>query len=91
MPRGDVVSQWNKLVKQIKQMDRNMRFENLSKALIQIGYSPKQPRSGSSHVTFRKKGKRPITVPKDTPVNIAYIELVRDAIIEFESEGTEND
>jgi hypothetical protein len=28
----------------------------------------------------------PITIPKATPINKAYIELVREAVIEYESE-----
>lgn len=35
---------------------------------------------GSSHYTFRKKGKAPITIPKDEPINITYVKLVRDVI-----------
>ena len=44
------------------------------------------PADGSSHKTFRKKGRTPITIPFDTPVKIAYVKKVRDAI---ENEGFE--
>jgi len=47
------------------------------------------PRSGSSHYTFRKEGKSPITIPKHEPIRRAYVELVR-AAIEEETEH-END
>lgn len=33
-------------------------------------YSPK---SGSSHYTFRKAGKNPITIPKHEPIKTVYI------------------
>ena len=85
------MSQWNKLINQILLLDKSLRYEDLSKALKKMGYIPKQPRRGSSHVTFRKKGKYPITIPKGNPVNSVYIELVREAVEQFESEGDNND
>ena len=84
------MGQWDKLIEQIPQLDKNLRFEDLSKALIRIGYVQRQPRRGSSHVTFRKFDKYPITIPKGNPVNIAYVELVRDAITLFESESSDD-
>ena len=81
---GNSLAQWEKLIEQILRLDKGLRYEDLSKALKVIGYIPRQP--GSSHVTFRKIGKMPITIPKGNPVNKAYIELVRDAVILFENE-----
>jgi len=76
----------DKLIKEIKNLDKNLRFEELSKILLKMGYTINQPNSGSSHYTFRKSGKLPITIPRSVPINKAYIELVRDAIVEYESE-----
>jgi len=76
------LSQWDKLIKKILTLDKNLRFEELAKALIKIGYKQNQPSGGSSHYTFRKKGKPPVTLPKSTPMNRVYIEIVRDAVIE---------
>jgi len=45
-----------------------------------------QPKRGSSHYTFRKDGKPPITIPKDNPISMVYVKLVRDAILISESE-----
>ena len=80
------MSQWNKLIERILMLDKSLRDDELSKAMKKIGYTSKQPRGGSSHVTFRKKGRYPVTIPKGNPVNIAYIELVRDAVEQYESE-----
>ena len=80
------MSQWEKLIDEILRLNKNLRFDDLSKALAGIGYKQSQPSSGSSHYTFRKQGRMPITIPKATPIGRAYIELVRDAVIEFESE-----
>ena len=74
------MSQWDKLVAEILKEDPNLRFEDLYKALVKIGYTAEQPRGGSSHYTFRKDGCMPITLPKHTPMKKAYINLVADAV-----------
>ena len=81
-----MLGQWDKLVEEILKLNKNLRFEELSKALTRIGYTSKQRSRGSSHYVFRKAGKIPITLPKSNPMNMAYIEMVRDAILEYESE-----
>ncbi len=77
------MSQWDKLVASILAESKNLRFEELAKALIKIGYTMEQPRGGSSHYTFRKAGCFPITIPKQNPMNKAYIELVADAVRQY--------
>lgn len=77
------MSQWDKLVANILAENKNLRFEELAKALTKIGYTMEQPRGGSSHYTFRKAGCLPITIPKQQPMNKAYIELVADAVRQF--------
>lgn len=77
------MSQWDKLVANILAESKNLRFEELAKALIKIGYTMEQPRGGSSHYTFRKAGCFPITIPKQNPMNKAYIELVADAVRQY--------
>ena len=68
-------------------LNKNLRFDDLAKALTRIGYIQNQPKGGSSHYTFRKPGKMPITIPKSDTMNKVYIEMVRTAIIEFEGEA----
>ena len=80
------MAQWAKLINEILRLNKSLRFEDLAKALSRIGYKQNQPRGGSSHYTFRKSGKQPITLPKDNPMNKVYVEMVRDAILEYESE-----
>ena len=77
------MSKWEKLISEILQLNRNLRFEDLAKALIKMGYTQHQPKSGSSHYTFRKKGCMPVTFPKHVPMNKAYIELVKDVVLEY--------
>lgn len=39
-----------------------------------------QPKSGSSHYTFRKDGCNPITIPKHEPIKTVYIRMVKDIV-----------
>ena len=80
------MGQKGKLTDEILRLNKNLRFEDLAKALIRIGYIQNQPRGGSSHYTFRKAGKMPITLPKATPMNTVYVEMVRDVLTEYDSE-----
>ncbi len=78
------MSQWDKLLARIKALDRDLRFEELSKILEYFGYEMFSPRSGSSHYTFRKEGKRSVTIPKHRTIKKPYLEIVR-RIVEEES------
>ena len=83
------MSKWEKLLAEITTLSKDLRFEELRKVLEGYGYRMTGPRSGSSHYTFRKEGKSPITIPNHEPIRRAYVELVR-AVIEEETEH-END
>lgn len=80
------MSKFDKLLQEILTLSHDLRFNELRKVLEYYGYSMSQPKSGSSHCTFRKKGCSPITIPKDNPVNIAYVRLVKE-VIEREQYG----
>lgn len=82
------MSQWEKLIKEILKLNRNLRFEDLSKVLVRIGYTMEQPRGGSSHYTFRKPGCPPITIPKHQPLNRVYIEMVADLVRSYVEEDS---
>ncbi len=84
------MSQFDKLIKRIKSLDKDMRFEELRKVLERFGYTMEGPGSGSSHKTFRKPGEYPITIPIHTPIKRSYIEMVRD-MIDREENKHEND
>lgn len=77
------MSKWEKLIQEILKENKDLRFEDLAKALIKIGYTQNQPKGGSSHYTFRKQGCMPITIPKHTPLRKVYIEMVRDIVQEY--------
>ena len=52
------MSQFDKLLQRISALDNNMRFNELRKVLEKYGYEMKGPSSGSSHMTFRKAGRK---------------------------------
>lgn len=84
------MSKWDKLIQRIKSLDKNIRFEEIQKVLEYYGYEAKAPGGGSSHFTFRKAGRAPITIPKHKYIKTVYVEFVRDAI-EEEEKRNEND
>ncbi|CDE94398.1 type II toxin-antitoxin system HicA family toxin [Acidaminococcus sp. CAG:542] len=83
------MSKWEKLLKKILTLSKDMRFDELRKILESYGYVMSAPRGGSSHYTFRKPGKNPITVPKHEPIKKVYVEMVRQVV--EEEAGNEND
>ena len=91
LSKGSVsVSQWDKLIDEILRGDAALRFDDLCKALEQIGYTARQPKGGSSHYTFRKAGCMPVTIPKHYPINKAYIAMVAEIVREYLTSEEEN-
>jgi len=81
------MSKWDKLINDIINQNKNLRYNDLEKALIKMGYKKTQPSSGSSHFIFKKYGKQIISLPKATSLNKVYIKLVRDAVLDYECDG----
>ena len=79
------LSKWEKLLSKIIELSKNVRFAELKKILEDYGYVERKPRSGSSHWTFRKQGKPPITIPENEPIKQMYVKLVKE-IVESEEE-----
>ena len=82
------MSKWDKLLYRIQTLSTDMRFEELEKVLKSYGYIMSSPNGGSSHYTFRKKGRSSITIPKHKPIKKIYVELVKHIV---ESEENENE
>ena len=76
------MSKWDKLLGRILSLSKDMRFDELKKVLESYGYVMNAPKSGSSHYTFRKAGKSPITIPKHEPIKKIYVEMVREVVEE---------
>ena len=82
------MSQFEKLLKRILSLDKNMRFDELRKVLESYGYTINGPSGGSSHKTFRKPGCMPITIPRHEPIKKIYVEMVKE-VIESEDDNNE--
>ena len=83
------MSKWDKLINRVRSLSTDMRFTELRKILESYGYTINAPKSGSSHYTFRKPGKNPITSPKHEPIKRIYVEMVREVV--EEENANEND
>ena len=83
------MSKFDKLLERITSLSKDMRFDELRKVLESYGYTMCSPKGGSSHYTFRKPGKMPITIPKHEPIKKVYVEMVRQ-IVESEAKNDED-
>ncbi len=83
------MSKWDKLLKRIYALSKDMRFDELRKVLESYGYVMNAPKSCSSHYTFRKAGCMPVTIPKHEPIKKVYVEMVKQ-IVESEAANGEN-
>lgn len=81
------MSKWDKLIRRIYNLSKDVRFDELRKILESYGYEMNTPRSGSRHYIFRKQGCMPITIPKHEPIKRVYVEMVRQII----ESGEKND
>ena len=82
------MSKWDKLIRRICFLSKDLRFDELRKVLESFGYEMNSPKSGSSHYTFRKPGCQPVTIPKHEPIKKVYVEMVRH-IVESEAQNDE--
>ena len=74
------MSKFDKLLERITSLSKDMRFDELRKVLESYGYTMCSPEGGSSHYTFRKPGKMPITIPKHEPIKKVYVQMVKEVI-----------
>ena len=80
------MSKFEKLLQEIKHLDKNLRFDEVRKVMEYYGYTMTGPSGGSSHKTFRKEGCPPVTIPQHEPIKISYIRMIKEII-----EGSEDD
>ena len=76
------MSRWEKLLARLYEGDASLRFDELKKVLEHYGYAAAETKGGSSHITFRKEGHNPVTIPRHNPIKRVYVEIVRDAVME---------
>lgn len=74
------MSRFDKLLKEILSLSKDLRFDELRKVLEYYGYVMDAPRGGSSHYIFRKSGCYPITIPKHEPIKKVYVQKVKEIV-----------
>ena len=74
------MSKFEKQLNKLMSVPNDMRYEELKSILIKFGFHGYE--SGSSHITFRKKGYPNITIPRHGDIKKVYIMLVKDVISE---------
>jgi len=79
-------SRQERLYAQVSGNRKNCSFDDLARLLEAYGFESRRKRSGTSHVTFKRPGRNPITVPRARPVKEHYVDVVLEAIDELESE-----
>ena len=80
------MAKWEKLLEKLYRLDSSLRYDELAKILRAYGYQSNETGGGSSHVTFRKKGCNPVTIPRHSPIKKVYIELVKNVVMNETSE-----
>lgn len=75
------MSKFEKDLAKLKQNPKNVRYEELEKILLRIGFTNRQ--KGTSHVVFTK-GKNIITIPTNRPfLKSVYIKQALEVIEEI--------
>lgn len=77
------MSKKEKLINRIKNNPKTVRFEELDKILIDIGFERRQASKGSSHYTYTILDRR-LTIPYKRPyVKVIYVKIVIKALEEL--------
>jgi hypothetical protein len=84
------MTKWDKLLQRISSLSNDLRFEELRKVMESFGYEMRGVGGGSSHYTFRKPGCAPITIPKQEPIKITYVKMVKEIVTREEVNNIEN-
>lgn len=72
------MSKKEKLIKELENNAKNIRFETIKNLLESIGYTASN--NGSSHWQFRKTGFDTITIPYKRPIKPIYVKIALKAI-----------
>ena len=75
------MTKFDKLIQKILN-EKDVTFEEGRKVLLSLGYSENAPKSGSSHITYRKNGQEKITLVKtQKPLKPYLVKLIKGAIV----------
>jgi predicted RNA binding protein YcfA (HicA-like mRNA interferase family) len=72
------VSKWEKLFEKILRSPKDLRYEELVRVLVGLGYVCRAGKG--SHMVFGHESYPALTIPQHTPVKRAYVEQVREIL-----------
>ncbi len=75
------MGQKEELLEQLRRNPTNVRFEDLDRLLRAYGWECRSPRGGS-HYFYKRKGCRPLSVPRHRPVKSHYVKEAIARILE---------
>lgn len=71
------MAQLQKRIRKIIQNPKGVDFADLRYVLIKLGCTERQPKSGSSHYIYKRKGDNfTISIPKKNPIKENYVKNV---------------
>ena len=81
-----------KLFKRLLELPKDLRFEELDKILVSVGYVLERTRG--SHAIYTKSGANTLTIPRKSPVKSYLIQQVLEEIgdtLENTTDGKKNE
>jgi predicted RNA binding protein YcfA (HicA-like mRNA interferase family) len=82
----NVMTRRQKLLQQLRNNPKNVRFEDLDKLMRWYGFECRSPKGGS-HYVYKRKGQCSITVPHNKPIKSTYVREALALIDEYGDEG----
>lgn len=83
-PKKAIIPLFNDGIKKETQKIKNGRkisYSEAEKVLLRLGYTASAPKGGSSHISFRKEGKRPITLVRNRKeLKIYQMKMIQKAL-----------
>ena len=64
------MSKWDKLINKLYSTNSELRFDEISKIIYNLGYEARETKGGSSHITFRKKNKINVMEKRATKISV---------------------
>lgn len=77
------ITRKEKLIRKIKNNPKSVKFEEIDKILVDMGFERRQPSGGSSHYTYVLEDKI-LTVPYKRPyIKVVYVKIAIKLIEEL--------
>lgn len=85
------MGQREKLLEHLRRNPGNVRFAELDRLLRWYGFECRQPRGGSSHYVYYRKGCPPLTVPRHRSLKAVYVKQALALVAACSGENEDED